>query len=106
MSTRPPLSAEERDLLAAERAMGLLDGAERRDADALAARDPDFRAAVARWTVHLAPMLDEVDPVDPPAAAWSAIESRIAPTASNDAGSSAAPSNVVQLRRKMNLWRG
>jgi anti-sigma-K factor RskA len=107
MSTHPPLTAEERDLLAAELAMGLLDGEERREADALAARDHDFRATVARWTAHLAPMLGEVDPVDPPAAAWSGIESRIAPTTSNDAaGSNAAPSNVVQLRRKMNLWRG
>jgi anti-sigma-K factor RskA len=107
MSTRPPLTAEERDLLAAELAMGLLDGDERAEAESLAGRDHDFRADVARWTAHLAPMLDEVDPVDPPAAAWSGIESRIAPTTSNDAaGSHAAPSNVVQLRRKMNLWRG
>jgi len=106
MSTRPPLNAEERDLLAAELAMGLLDGDERAEAESLAGRDHDFRAAVARWTAHLAPMLDEVDPVDPPAAAWSAIESRIAPTASNIRPSDPAPSNVVQLRRKMNLWRG
>jgi anti-sigma-K factor RskA len=111
MSTRPPLNAEERDLLAAELALGLLDGAERAGAEALTARDPDFRAAVARWTAHLAPMLDEVDAVDPPAAAWSGIESRIARTASNDTASNNAastpqPSNVVQLRRKMNLWRG
>ncbi|HEY0312091.1 MAG TPA: anti-sigma factor [Allosphingosinicella sp.] len=106
MSTRPPLTAEERDLLAAELAMGLLDGDERAEAERLAGRDHDFRADVARWTAHLAPMLDEVDAVDPPASAWPAIESRIAPTASNDAQSNPAPSNIVQLRRKMNLWRG
>jgi anti-sigma-K factor RskA len=96
MSTRPPHGAEERDLLAAELAMGLLDGEERAQAEALAARDHDFRTAVAGWTGRLAPLLDEVAAVAPPAGLWARIESRIAP----------APSNVVQLRRKVNLWRG
>lgn len=104
MSTRPPLNVEERDLLAAELAMGLLDGNERAEAEALAAHDPDFRATVARWSAHLAPMLDEVDPVEPPAKAWSRIESRI--ESRSQSTGVAAPSNVVQLRRKVNLWRG
>jgi len=96
MSTRPPHGAEERDLLAAELAMGLLDGEERAEAEALAARDHDFRAAVAGWSGRLAPLLDEVVPAAPPASLWARIEARIAPP----------PSNVVQLRRKVNLWRG
>jgi anti-sigma-K factor RskA len=96
MSTRPPLTAEERDLLAAELAMGLLDGADRADAESLAARDHDFGAAVGAWTARLAPMLDEVAPAAPPEGLWRRIEARIAPP----------PLNVVQLRRKVNLWRG
>jgi anti-sigma-K factor RskA len=96
MSTRPPLSHEDRELLAAELAAGLLDGEDAAQAQALAARDPDFRVAIARWTRRLAPMLDEVAPAAPPAGLWSRIEAEIAP----------ARSNVVQLRRKMNLWRG
>jgi anti-sigma-K factor RskA len=96
MSSRPPLTAEERDLLAAELALGLLDGDERAAAEALAARDRDFRAAVANWTGRLAPLLDEIAPAAPPEGLWARIESRIAPAASN----------VVQLRRKVNLWRG
>jgi len=96
MSTRPPLSAEDRDLLAAELAMGLLDGDERAEAEALAAGDPAFRAAVADWIRRLAPMLDDVAPAAPPADSWPRIEARIAP----------APSNVIQLRRTVNLWRG
>jgi anti-sigma-K factor RskA len=96
MSTRESPSGEERDLMAAELAMGLLDGDERADAEALAGRDPDFRAAVARWTAHLAPMLDDVAPADPPESVWRRIEADIAPP----------PSNVVQLRRKVSLWRG
>jgi anti-sigma-K factor RskA len=96
MSTRPPFSAQERDLLAAEYAMGLLEGDERAEAEALAARDPDFRAAVAGWAGRLAPLLDEAAPAAPPQDVWPKIEAKIAP----------APSNVVQLRRKVNLWRG
>jgi anti-sigma-K factor RskA len=96
MSTRPPLSAEERDLLAAELAIGLLEGEERAEARALAARDEDFRAAVAGWTGRLAPMLDDVAAAAPPEGLWARIEARIVPP----------PSNVVQLRRKVGLWRG
>ena len=97
MSTRPPLSAEERDLLAAELALGLLEGEERAAAQALAARDHGFRAAVGAWTARLAPMLDEVDGIAPPPALWDRVEAGIAPPPA---------SNVVQLRRRMNLWRG
>jgi len=89
------MSAEERDLLAAELAMGLLDAAERREAEALALSDAEFRSAVARWSGRLAPMLDEAAPAAPPERLWSRIEARIAPPASN----------VVQLRRKVTLWR-
>ncbi|MBV9929664.1 MAG: anti-sigma factor [Alphaproteobacteria bacterium] len=96
MSTRPPLSPEDRDVLAAELALGLLDGDDHAEAAALAGRDPEFRAAVAGWTARLAPMLDEVHETAPPDRVWSRIEARIAPP----------PSNVVQLRRRVNLWRG
>jgi anti-sigma-K factor RskA len=41
-------------------------------------------------------MLDEVAPAAPPEGLWRRIEARIAPP----------PSNVVQLRRRVNLWRG
>jgi anti-sigma-K factor RskA len=96
MSTRPPLTSEERDLLAAELAMGLLDGDERAEAETLAARDHDFRAAVAGWTARLAPMLEDVAPAVPPERLWARIDARIAPAASN----------VVELRREVGLWRG
>lgn len=89
------LTPEERDLLAAELAMGLLDGAERAQAEALAHSDPEFRAAVARWSGRLAPMLDEVAPAPPPERLWGRIEAGIAPPRPN----------VVQLRRKVTLWR-
>jgi len=82
--------------LAAELALGLLEGDDRAAATARAASDPLFQAEVARWRGRLAPMLDEIDPVEPPASAWSAIEAQIAPRSDN----------VVQLRRSVRVWRG
>ena len=84
--------------LAAEYALGVLTGDELQRARELARTDAHFRAEVARWSGRLAPLLGEVDSHDPPATAWQAIEQRLSGTL--DA------SNVVQLRRRANQWRG
>ncbi|HYI39713.1 MAG TPA: anti-sigma factor [Allosphingosinicella sp.] len=99
MSEDFEMSEEERDLLAGEYALGLLEGEERARAAALAAADPDFRRRAARWSGRLAPLLDEVEAVSPPVHLWTRIERRLSPAA-------AAGSNVHILRRKVNLWRG
>lgn len=82
----------------AEYALGLLDGAELRAARALAASDPDFAREVARWNGRLAPLLDEVEPVSAPDAIWPRIQQSL--------GTGSGESNVVALRRKVNVWRG
>lgn len=82
--------------LAAELALGLLDGEELAAAATRAAADPLFGAEVARWRGRLAPLLDDVEPVAPPASAWSAIQAAIGPR----------PDNVLQLKRSVRLWRG
>jgi anti-sigma-K factor RskA len=98
-----PTSPEDRDTLAAEYALGLLDGEARAEALRLDAADPEFRASVARWLGRLAPLLDEVEPVEPPAQVWKRVESNLGPQI---AGATADdPGNVVQLRRKVVLWR-
>ena len=69
---------------AAERALRLNEGA----ADAaLAARtqaDPAFQAQVEAWDERLAPLYDEIAPVQPPATVWPRIAQRITPIAAND----------------------
>lgn len=89
---------DDRQALAAEYALGLLDGAERAEAAALAASDAEFRAEVARWSGRLAPLLDEIAPVKPPARLWARIDGALAVPA--------ARSNVIQLHRRLNLWKG
>ena len=54
------------DTLAAELALGVLEGEERAAAQARAARDPAFAARVQTWEARLAPLADQVAPVPAP----------------------------------------
>jgi anti-sigma-K factor RskA len=88
-----PLRPEEEDIaLAAELALGLLEGDERAAARRRQLADPAFAAAVERWVLDFAPLaLGGVD-VAVPAGLWQRIEARLP---GEDHGS------VVALRR----WR-
>ncbi len=57
-------------LLAGEYALGSLDLAGMREAEAIAARDPAFAAEIVFWQDRLHPLSRAVDPVQPPAALW------------------------------------
>jgi anti-sigma-K factor RskA len=96
MSTAP--LEPDRQSLAAEYALGVLEGAELETARALERDDARFRLEVARWAARLTPLFDEVDPVEPPAAVLESIERRTG-------ASGQTRDNVVQLRRKLGLWR-
>ncbi len=58
-------------LLAAEYALGALDLADMREAEARMTRDPAFAAEVVFWGDRLGPLTRVVPPVAPPAAVWS-----------------------------------
>lgn len=94
----PPLPDDERESLAAEYALGLLEGDGLASARELYRNDAAFRADVGGWLGRLAPLLDEVPPVAPPAGMWATIERGV--------GGEALPNNVVQLRKRLNVWRG
>jgi anti-sigma-K factor RskA len=85
------------DLTAAEHALRLLTGEERREADAREAADPEFAAEVARWRGRLAPLDEEIAAVAPPTGLWRRIAGATGGTAAND--------NVVTLRRSVTMWR-
>lgn len=103
MSDDPDMNGEELDRLAGEYALGLLEGDDLAGAARLLAEDEDFRNRVARWSGRFGPLLDQVEPASPPPDLWARVERAIAPDAMP-----ARPegSNVVLLRRKVNLWRG
>jgi anti-sigma-K factor RskA len=68
---------EEREALAAELALGVLSGEERRNAEHLAATDVEFAGLVDSWRERLLPMADAYAPVAPPAAVKRAVEARL-----------------------------
>jgi len=70
-----PLSPEQ-DLLAAELALGVLEGDERAQAMRLSLADPAFAAAVAAWRARLEPLGEDFAETAPPDL-WPAIEARL-----------------------------
>ena len=89
----------DRNDLAAELALGLLEGEERAQALRLCLSDPAFAAQVEAWGHRLSPMLDLAAEQAPPAHIWSAIAARIGDALPDRA----SPSQVV---RNLRFWRG
>lgn len=70
---------DEQEALAAEYALGVLDGAERRAAETRLAHDPSFAAAVERWRAELAPLAELAASGEPPPAVWHRVEAALSP---------------------------
>jgi len=83
--------------LAAEHALGVLGAAEHAAAERRMAGDPAFAAEVEAWRARLAPLFDEIAPVDPPAEHWRRVERALpASRPANDNGA---------LVRSLRFWR-
>jgi anti-sigma-K factor RskA len=85
------------DLLAAELVLGVLDSTQRRSLEARADVDRTFAERVAYWERRFAPWLTDIEPVEPPARAWTRICQRLGWKDSDP-----APSG---LRGSLALWR-
>ncbi|OJY47484.1 anti-sigma factor domain-containing protein [Sphingomonas leidyi] len=72
-----PMVPEERDALAAELALGLLEGDARAQAMRLRLSDPDFAAAVEAWDGRFEPLYERFE-TQPSPALWPAIQRRLA----------------------------
>lgn len=77
MTHSDPLPKADRDALAGELALGILEGEERAAALRLMLSDRDFAARVEHWRAHQSGLFDAIDDVEPPAGAWDGIASRI-----------------------------
>lgn len=89
------LTGEDPDMLAAELALGVLDGPERAAALRRLLADPVFGREVDDWRERLAPLIDTVPEQAPPATLWQRIEKRI------DGGGEARA-----LKASVSRWRG
>lgn len=105
--------SDDLDLLAAEYALGLLDGAQWARAHALAGTDPAFAERVQQWRDEGAQWLTEIEPVAAPDTVWEGLAPLFgdAPQVSQEAAAPSA-SNVVPLGKAAALgddarkWRG
>ena len=68
-------------IAAAEYALGLLEGDERRAFEEAAARDPALRREVQRWEIRLAPLALALKPLAPPPRVWLQLSRAIAGSA-------------------------
>jgi anti-sigma-K factor RskA len=90
---------EERDLLAAEYALGLLAAEEMLAARGMVATDPEFAALVEAWERRFAPLYDGFAEAEPDAATWT----RIAQALDAELPGGA---EIVQMRRGARWWKG
>ena len=84
-------------ILAAEYAVGLLEGEELLSFRARMAREPELEAEVAFWETRLAPLLDEVSGGRPDRAVWDRIAAEI--------GSGGRGGEVFRMRRQITFWQ-
>lgn len=86
--------SDEQQALAAELALGLLEGQERAKALRLCLADTRFAVEVETWRHRLSPLLDGIPETAPPDTVWQAIDARL--------GNRQASGAV----RSLHLWRG
>lgn len=95
---------EDDDLIAAEYALGTLDGDERRAADARCLSDGAFKTLVETWELRLSPLSEAAGEAIPPETVWAGILRRI-----GERGHAAAPAGgaeIVDLARAVRRWKG
>ena len=98
----------ERDdpMIAAEWALGLLEGEELLAARGKYATDPDFAWRKEWWDDWFAPLTDAMPGAEPGAHVWDGIAARVAAQQTEAATAPEAPSvNVVQLQEKVRRWQ-
>ncbi|GAA4643116.1 anti-sigma factor [Pontixanthobacter gangjinensis] len=88
----------DRERLAAEHALSLLEGEELLQARGLMVSDPSFAEEVAAWQERLAPLHDEFAEIAPGKQVWARIERKIAED-------SRPAAEVVTLRRRIRQWQ-
>jgi anti-sigma-K factor RskA len=97
----------ERELLAAEIALRLLEGEELDAAMATMANDAQFAELVREWELRLAPMAQGLAPLEPAKTTWPRIAASLnmAGSADNDNEADAARSEARRLRARLWLWQ-
>lgn len=71
------MAEDDREMMAAEMALGLLEGEDHAAALRRMLAEPAFAREIEDWRERLMPLIDEIAPEAPPAKLWQAIEERL-----------------------------
>jgi len=110
-----PTDPAERDAVAGEYVLGILEAAERAEIDRALPGDPALAAAIAAWEIHLAPLSRLAPPAAPPADLWDRIQALMKGAASvspapavSTAPTSPSPASLADARARRGaagIWR-
>ena len=106
-----PMDNRDDKTIAAEYALGLLEGEELLAARGKLATDSEFAKRKEWWDNWFAPLTDEVGGAEPSAEVWDRIEARLAASDSADvisalsAGAAVTNDNVADLQGKVRRWQ-
>ena len=101
----------DREMLAAEYALGTLRGSERAQLEAELVRDPELRRLVAQWEERLLPLAITVAPIEPSPDLWARIAAATEPSNApsplsvRQAPWLVRPSLATRLWESLLLWR-
>jgi anti-sigma-K factor RskA len=107
-TTPEPEATRDDPMIAAEWALGLLEGEELLAARGKYATDPDFAWRKEWWDNWFAPLTDAMPGAEPSAQVWDGITARIAAQQAAQAVSAdgtTASSSVVELQAKVRRWQ-
>lgn len=96
---------DDRDLLAGEYVLGVLDAAGARDVEARAVADAALAGAIADWHLRLAPLAEAIIPIAPPADLWRRIAAATILTPIADRQLPVARATDPRMRRQLAFWR-
>lgn len=94
---------ERAERLAAEYALGTLRGGARRRYERLLPAHPALAAALADWLARLRLLAGPVQPVEPPARVWAAVQARL--FGASTAAAPEAPRGLARWFGSLGLWR-
>ena len=99
--------ADDNDLLAAEYVLGSLPIEERVDVDVRRATEHSLDLAIQQWEARLSPLLQSVEPVDPPAYLLQRIEGQLfAKMKADQPNAKQSESGELVLLRRVKRWQG
>jgi anti-sigma-K factor RskA len=109
------MTADERETLAAEYVLGLLDPGAMKDAEGLLSRDEAFAASVAAWQERFGELDRTIQPLPVPASMWHRIEQSLdvpqvaspkTPTRALPASTQNRMWSLRSLWQSLGFWRG